>query len=96
MQFCQLHKEKQLKVRANTGNKKNDNKCFKESMMKWQYFKGLLKTGSGKNVHQMFSGFSTAQQYNTNQSPHPFAIDTEKIYEHIKPKWQAGAGLEKQ
>ena len=56
--------------------------------MKWHSTlrERLVKTGKGENYNPVYGGFMPSQRYNVDQSPLPFAIDTKKTYEQIRPK----------
>ena len=81
-------KRNHLKWRRVQRRKKKPKEAFRESLMKWHstLTERLVKTGKGENYNPVYGGFIPSQRYNVDQSPLPFAIDTKKTYEQIRPK----------
>ena len=68
-----------LKVTANTEKQKKDKEALREPMMKWHSTlrEHLVKLEVANIIIPVYGGFVPAQRYNLDQSPLPFAIETQ-------------------
>ena len=101
-------KRMNLKLRRVQRNKKLPKEALRGDLQKWHATtrERLVRTGLNDNYDPKYGRFLPEQRFNVDQSPLPFAIDTKKTYEEVKPKdpenrhkkvWvqQPGSGLEK-